>query len=199
MTIAWPRWSGPGHLDGTIRAMTQIPFHLRYTLNRRQRLVPHLKIWGTLYVPFVVCLLLFFVVQAVITPFTQGIWAGLCFGAMAIGLFLFLRGLFVGVLDVLLVPLRQMDVIIEENAAAILMGGERWYLFLDGITDIRKFRDDTWTIQHWNGCVLHIAAAAIADEQIDHLRAAMERGRTPEGIQAVIERGRRIEQVMRGG
>jgi hypothetical protein len=35
--------------------------------------------------------------------------------------------------------------------------------------------------------------------QIDHLRAAMERGRTPEGFRAVIERGRRIEQIMRGG
>jgi hypothetical protein len=176
--------------------MIQIPFLLQYSLNRRQRLVPHLKIWGTLYVPFIVCLFLFFVVQAFVTPFTQGIWAGVFFGALALGLFLLLRGLFVGVLDVLFVPLRQMDVVVEENAAGILIGTERWYLFLDGITDIRKFRDDTWTVQHWNGCVLHIAATAISDEQLDHLRAAMERGRTPEGIRAVIERGRRIEQVM---
>jgi hypothetical protein len=92
-----------------------------------------------------------------------------------------------------------MDVIIEKDAAGILVGGERWYLFLDGITDIRKFRDDIWTIQHWNGSVLHIVAAAITDEQIDYFRAAMERGRTPEGIRAVIERGRRIEQIMRSG
>src|SRR5262245_28866581 len=116
---------------------------------------------------------------------------------MAVGLFLFLRGLFVGVLDVLFVPIRQMDVDVEENAAGVLIGAERWYLFLDGITDIRKLSDDTWTIQHWNGCVLHIAAAAITDEQIDYLRASMERGRAPEGIRAVIERGRRIEQITR--
>jgi hypothetical protein len=179
--------------------MVQMPFHLRYTLNRRQRLVPHLKIWGPLYVPFIICLFFFFVVQTIVTPSKQGPWAGAFFGAMAAGLFLFLRGLFVGVLDVLFVPMRQMDVIVEANAAGILIGAERWYLFLDGITDIRKFRDDTWTIQHWNGCVLHIAAAAITDEQIDYLRAAMERGRTPEGIRAVIERGRRIEQIMHSG
>jgi len=177
--------------------MTQIPFHLRYTLNRRQRLVPQLKIWGPLYVPFIICLLIFFVVQTFVTPFTQGPWAGVFFGALAVGLFLFLRGLFVGVLDVLFVPIRQMDVEVEENAAGVLIGAERWYLFLDGITDIRKFRDDTWTIQHWNGCVLHIAAAVITDEQIDYVGAAMERGRTPEGIRSVIERGRRIEQIIR--
>jgi hypothetical protein len=179
--------------------MIDVAFHLRYTLNRKQRLVPHLKIWGPLYVPFIICLFMFFVVQTIVTPFTQGPWAGVFFGAMALGLFLLLRGLFVGVCDVLFVPLREMDVIIEKEAAGILVGGERWYLFLDGITDIRKFRDDTWTIRHWNGSVLHIAAAAITDEQIDYLRAAMERGLTPEGIRAVIERGRRIEQIMRGG
>src|SRR5262245_2223838 len=179
--------------------MMQIPFHLRYTLNRRQRLVPHLKIWGPLYVPFIICLFIFFVVQTFVTPFTQGPWAGVFFGAMAVGLFLFLRGLFVGVIDVLFVATRQMDVVVEENAAGIFIGAERWYLFLDGITDIRKFCDNTWTIQHWNGCVLHIAAAAITDEQINYLRAAMERGGTPEGIRAVIERGRQIEQITRSG
>ena len=46
----------------------------------------------------------------------------------------------------------------SDTRAGILIGTERWYLFLDGITDLRKFRDDTWTIQHFNGSVLHIAA-----------------------------------------
>jgi hypothetical protein len=177
--------------------MTPVPFQLRYTLNRRQRIMPHLRIWGPMYVPFVVCLFLFFVVQAAVTPFTQGIWAGVFFGVLAGGLVLLLRGLFAGLLDVLLIPRRIMDVVIEENGAGILIGNERWYLFLDGITDIRKFREDTWTIQHWNGVVLHVSAAAISKDQIAFLSAAMERGRTPEGIRTVIERGRRIEQFTR--
>ena len=51
------------------------------------------------------------------------------------------------------------------------------------------------TNQHFNGCVLHIAVAAISDDQLAHLRAAMERGRTLEGIQAVVERGKRLKEI----
>jgi hypothetical protein len=54
-----------------------------------------------------------------------------------------------------------------------------------------------WTLSHWNGVVLHIPIDAISEELLAHLRAEMERGRTPEGIGAVIERGRRIEEIMR--
>jgi hypothetical protein len=56
-----------------------------------------------------------------------------------------------------------------------------------------------WTLRHWNGTVLHIPADAITDAQLAHLRAAMERGRTPEGIRAVIERGRRLAELERRG
>ena len=89
-----------------------------------------------------------------------------------------------------------MDVVVEEDAAGILLGTERWYLFLDGITEIRKYRDDTWTIQHWNGSVLHIPVSAITVDQLEHMRRAMELGRTPEGMKAVIERGKRIEAIL---
>jgi hypothetical protein len=51
-------------------------------------------------------------------------------------------------------------------------------------------------VQHWNGKVFHIAASAISEDQIAYVMAAMERGRTPEGIQAVIERGKRIAEIM---
>jgi hypothetical protein len=97
---------------------------------------------------------------------------------------------------VLMVPVRRIDIVVEENAAAILIGTERWYLFLDGITDLRNDRN-TWTIQHWNGIVLHEPADAISEDQIEHLKKAMQRGRTPEGITAVVERGKRIEEIMR--
>ena len=41
-----------------------------------------------------------------------------------------------------------------------------------------------------------IAASAIAEDQLAHIKTAMERGRTPEGIRAVIERGKRIKEIM---
>ena len=90
-----------------------------------------------------------------------------------------------------------MDVIVEENAAGILFGTERWYLFLDGITGLRRFSDNTWTIQHYNGTTFLIDASAISEDQIDYLKAAMERGRTPDGFRAVVDRGKRIEEIMR--
>jgi hypothetical protein len=92
-----------------------------------------------------------------------------------------------------------MDVLFEDNgageAAGMLFGGERWYLFLDGIIDIRQCCG-VWTIQHHNRLVLLIPTAAISDEQIEYLRDCLRRGHTPEGMRAVIERGKRIEQLM---
>lgn len=179
-----------------LKPMSLIPFHLHYTLSRSQRLVPLLRFWGPAYSPFVVVLFAFFSIRAMASVWTRE-WAGVVvFGGLALGVLLLCRGLFIGLLDVVRVPVRSMDVVFEENAAGILCGAERWYLFLDGITDLRKHRDDTWTIQHWNGSVLHIAAEAITEEQLAYIRSCMERGRTPEGIQAVIERGRRIEEIM---
>jgi hypothetical protein len=176
--------------------MPQIPFHLRYELSRRQRLVPYLRIWGTPLALFVVVMFLFFCVQAVVSACSLSGMGVVVFAGLALFVLVLYHGLFVGLLDVLLVPVRCMDVIVEEDAAGVLIGSERWYLFLDGITDLRKFCDDTWTIQHFNGCMLHIAASAIGEDQIAHLRAAMERGRTPEGIRAVIERGKRITEIL---
>jgi hypothetical protein len=152
--------------------------------------------WGPVYSSFVVLLLGFFLLRAAVGAWQLDAVAVLVFGGLAAGLFLFCRGLFVGLIDVVLVPVRHMDVTLEENAVGIRLGSERWYLFLDGVTDIRKYRDDVWTVQHWNGKVFHIAASAISEDQIAYVMAAMERGRTPEGIQAVIERGKRIAEIM---
>ena len=175
--------------------MAEVPFQLRYQLSRRQRLVPHLRIWGFAYTPFVVVVFVFFCVQTIVSACSVG-WPGLAvFGGLALGLFLLLRGLFVGILDVLLVPVRAMDILVEENGLGFLAEGERWWLFLDGLTSIEQLAADVWTLQHWNGSVVHIPADAITDAQLAHLRTAMERGRTPEGVRAVIERGRRLAEL----
>ena len=144
---------------------------------------------------FIVIVLVFFCTQTVVSARSFSVEGLVVFGGLALLVLVLHRRLVLGLLDVLLVPVRRMDVIVDENAAAILIGSQRWYLFLDGITDLKKFRDDTWTVQHFNGTVLHVAASAIDDDQLAHIRAAIERGRTPEGVRAVIERGKRIQAV----
>jgi hypothetical protein len=89
-----------------------------------------------------------------------------------------------------------MDIVVEENGLGFLAGGERWWLFLDGIISISRYEKDTWTIYHWNGSVINVTASVISPDQLAHLRAAAERGKTPEGIGAVIERGRKLEAMM---
>jgi hypothetical protein len=176
--------------------MLQFPVRLRYSLSRSQRLVPHLRIHGRGAALFVVSLVFFFGYASVENARRGDTCGVVFFIGMALGTILLFRPLFVGLIDVLLVSRREMDVEIEENGAGILIRGERWYLWLDGFTDVRKFRDDTWTLQHWNGCVLHVAASAIGEDVIAHIRAKMEWGRTPEGVQAVIERGRVIQAML---
>src|SRR5258708_40236542 len=102
--------------------MAEVPFELRYPLSRRQRLVPHLRIWGVAYTPFVVVVFIFFCVQTIASVCSLN-WAGVAvFGALAFGVFILLRGLFVGLLDVLLVSVRSMDVRVEENGLGFLAG-----------------------------------------------------------------------------
>jgi len=166
--------------------MSKIPFHLQYELNRRQRLIPHMRIWMP-YGPFVLILLVgsLFVVLAVkwwLFPlFLFALW--------------FSRGFLVGLIDVVIHPKQSMDIVVEENAIGFLSGGERWFIYLDGILRIDRICEDTWTIYHHNGTVINILAAAIADDQVQHLKDAAEAGKSPEGVKAVIERGRRIQEL----
>ena len=174
--------------------MPQIPFQLNYSLSRAQRFIPLVRREGVVGSAFVVMMFLLFVVECVLS-LILGVFEGVALlGALALGTYWLHRQIFVPLADVVFVPLRKMDVTVEENAAGVLIGKERWYLFLDGIKAIRKYRNDIWTVEHF-GTVLQIAASAITEEQLEYLRAAMERGRTPEGIQAVIERGKRIRRI----
>lgn len=175
--------------------MAQTPFHLRYTLSRAQRLVPLVRRHGVLFTPFIVGGFLFFCVESAVSAWLWSAVGLVGFGGLALLTFVLHQELLVGLLEVLVVPRRKMDVVVEDEAAGILFGTERWYLFLDGITRLTKYRADTWTVQHYNGCVFHIPVSAITEEQLAHIRALMERGRTPEGMRAVIERGRRIQAI----
>jgi hypothetical protein len=178
-----------GHNPLIMVVMPQIPFHLRYDLTRWQRLIPHLGVWG----PMSLAIPAIFVGIISLAVAKSPWWTLLLLPV----LFIF-RGFFVGLLDVILRRVRNMDILVEDNALRYLAGDERWYLFLDGIIDIAKYRKDVWTIQHWNGSVVNVLASEITDDQIEYIKAAAERGRTPEGIQAVIERGRVIQQIEAG-
>lgn len=179
--------------------MPHVPFQLRYTLSRSQRLVPHVRLWGVSTTIFVLALFAFFCAQTVVAVWSLELPGIVVFGGLALGTVVLFRGLLVGLIDVLTVPRRDVDVVIEENAAGILLGKERWYLFLDGITSLKQYRADVWTIQHFNGSVLHVPAAAITDEQMSHIKSAMGRGHTAEGVRAVVERGRKIAELRRSG
>jgi hypothetical protein len=121
------------------------------------------------------------------------------FAAMALGIFLLWSGVFLRLIDVLFCKWQEVDLLVEEKGIGMLLGRERWYFFLDSITSIKQYRTDLWTIRQYTGLILHIPIELITDEQLQHFRAEMQRGRTPEGVQAIIARGRMIEQLMREG
>jgi hypothetical protein len=106
------------------------------------------------------------------------------------------RGFFRGVMNGLRPGACEMDIRVEQNGLGYLMGGERYWVFLDGIRRIEQIRRGLWTIAHFNGAVIHIPTESIFHAQLAHLYAAAERDKTPEGVQAVIERGR-LMQAMR--
>lgn len=183
-------------VDPAHRFAMSFPVQLRYSLSRRQRLAALVCEWGW-WTPLVVLPLeVFFVVQTVGSLWAWSLAGVAVFGGLAFGMGILFAGLIGGVVDVLISKLRDVDIELREDAAGILLGDERWYLFLDGITDIRESPRGLWKIRHHNGHVLWIPVDAISDEQIEFLRAAMIRGHTPEGIRAVIERGKRIEAIM---
>ena len=148
------------------------PFELRYSLTRRQRLVPHLKSWGLgcLIVPLVMGLLL--------AGIASHWWAGL----LALVWGFVGRGFFLGFLTVVRRKSVWMDLRVEANGLGVMVGAERVWLFLDGLIGIDQMMAGLWTLRHWNGAVLSVPADAITDAQLAYLRAAMERAARRRGF-----------------
>jgi len=176
--------------------MAEIPFQLHYKLSRGQRIVPHLRLWGVTSALLIVGLFVFFLFAAALNFSKSRVSDGIGFLLFDCLVFILARGLFVGIIDALTVPTREVDLLVQENAAGVQLRGQRWWLFLDGFLEIRKYHPDIWTLHHHNGSVLHIPTTEVSEAQLDHIRSAMERGRTPEGVKAIIERGRRITQIL---
>jgi hypothetical protein len=160
------------------------PCHLSYTLTRRQRLEALIGVWK----PYLPNLILLIGVLGLIIGF---IAYALSWWWLLL-LLIPLRGIVACLLDIAFVRERQIDIIIEENGLGFATSGDRLWLFLDGIIAINKFRADIWTISFHNGTVISIPSAIINIRYIEHLHAKMEYGRTPQGFQDAVNRGRAI-------
>jgi hypothetical protein len=141
--------------------MLHLPFELRYNLTRRQRLIPHLRIWGRHVPLIIVC-----VAGAVAGVVYLSWW---CLALLLSLLFIF-RGLFIGFSNVVLVRRKAMDLVVEENGLGLLVGTERWYFALDGLTGFAELTEGVWTMQHWNGSVVNIPAELLSAEQVAFFR-----------------------------
>jgi hypothetical protein len=85
-------------------------------------------------------------------------------------LFIF-RGFFIGFLNVVVVRRQAMDLVIEQTGLGFLVGTERWYIALDGLTAFDELAKGVWTVQHWNGCVVNIPAGLLSAEQVEFFRS----------------------------
>jgi len=88
--------------------MTQVLFHLRYTLSRRQRFILLIRAWSLPFVVLVISLLLFFLVQT----FLQ---CSIVFGLFSLLLLICFQQIFRVLVEVILVPKREMDVTFEKQ------------------------------------------------------------------------------------
>jgi hypothetical protein len=93
-------------------------------------------------------------------------------------------------IDVIVHPVRQMDIVVEQNSLGFLAGDQRWSIHLGGILKIGRICSDTWTVYHYNGTVINIPVSAITQDQVDHLVAARQRG-----IEALIEHSKKAGET----
>jgi hypothetical protein len=139
-----------------------VPFRLQYALGRRHRLAveftPHLPACaaalgfttGILYLALVV------------SPWFLVLLAWPAFTCRKLVAFL---------AELLLVPARPVDLLVEADRLGVLVGHERVWLYLDGVIQVFSAdRGRTWTLLHLNGSVLTIPADAIRPDQVDFLK-----------------------------
>ena len=150
--------------------MPHLPFQLRYDLTRRQRLVPHLKIWREYLLVVAVC----------VGGSAAGVARSWWFILLLLFFLYFFRGFFIGLLNVALCRRQDMDVVVEPRGLGFLAGGERWWLFLDGLIAFDQLLPGVWTAQFWNGTVVNIPAGCLDARQVEFFReqlAAAKEGR----------------------
>ncbi len=138
----------------------------RFTLSRRQRLVPHLKGWAP-YAVIGLPLLGFLLHLA----FTRSPWAWFLFAL----LILLMRGFFIGLVQTALWPRQRLCVAIEERGVGFGEDEPQLWIFTDGILRFDQTCADVWTLYHYNGTVLNIPTDVISTEDVSFLRSQASR------------------------
>ena len=150
------------------------PFHLHYTLTRRQRLRVELLPWlpavaGTVG----------FSVGAVYLTLSASEWFLLLLALPPV----VYRGLFLFALDIAVNYNRAVELSADAGVLEVRAGGAEGRLPLEGVFQV--FRSgDAWTVLHLDGTVLTIPAEAIDAEQVGYLRAFARRAGPARGAGA---------------
>ncbi|HEV3440505.1 MAG TPA: hypothetical protein VG122_24330 [Gemmata sp.] len=137
-----------------------VPFHLRYTLSRRQRFAAELLPW----VPVIAGSLGFTIGVAVLA-----VDVSLKFLALLLIPLAFYPRLLVVLFDLTIHSGQAVEVFVDDSKLEMKVGQKHLSLPLDGI--IQVFRaDNAWTVLHFSGAALSIPADVITDEQIEYLK-----------------------------
>lgn len=73
-----------------------------------------------------------------------------------------------------------MTVALEENAIGFGRDRVEWWVFADGIIGFGKLTEGVWTIQHFNGTVLHVPVDVLSAEDAAFLMSKMSRHESPQ-------------------
>ena len=134
----------------------------RFTVSRRQRLVPPLKVWaphGVIGLPLLGLLLHL--------AFTESPWAWFLVALLV----LLMRGFFIALVQITLWPRQRLCVAIEERGVGFGEDEPEWWIFTDGILRFDRACADVWTLYHYNGTVLSVPADVISPEDVSFLRS----------------------------
>lgn len=150
----------------TVR-VSVVPFHLHYTLSRRERLAVELHPW----LPAIAGSL-GFVVGAAYLAITVTPWLLLL---LLLPVLLF-RGLFGFLGEIVFRAARPVEVVVDETTLTVHSRGQRQVHSLDDIIQVFRSEDhNTWTVLHLDGLNLTIPATAITEEQLDYLKGFARR------------------------
>jgi hypothetical protein len=141
------------------------PFHLKFTLTRRQRLAVELVPW----LPAIAAAL-GFTVGAAFLAVNVSRW----FLPLLLLPPIMYRSLFVFAFDIIVRGGLAVEVNVDETGLTVRSGGAAKWLPLDGVFQV--FRSgDVWTVLHLDGSVLTIPANAITGEQVEYLKSFARR------------------------
>jgi hypothetical protein len=144
-----------------------VPFHLHYTLSRRQRLATELYPWLPAIAGSIG-----FVIGALYLSTTVSPW----FLIMLLLPVVAYRGLLTFAFDIAIHPRQSVDVLVDDAQLEVQIDDERRRLPLEGIIQVFRSEDgSTWTVLHLDRSSLTIPSAAITVEQLDYLKSFARR------------------------